>query len=119
MKLKISLFFSNICARDVLLTDTNGMMLNIAPEAHYNLNNYGCSGANYLDIETEIYGLPIDDVDNAISAWKICIWSANDNNTQSTRNQTDTDENHHILSKEIPAYTFDLRNNLCSAYKNF
>lgn len=67
------------------------------------MNNYGCSGENYLDLSSPVLGLPVDEVDNAICAWKLCIWGA----------QTHANLDAGRTNTTVPHYNFDLRQNTC------
>lgn len=76
-------------------TDVHSLLDLIAPEFAYRAtNNYGCAGRGSLNPFINNAGIPVDDIDRAISLWKKCIRCAMDDLTDGSSN-------------DIPKYKFD------------
>ncbi len=95
------------------INDVHGMLDRYAPHVVFGMNNYGCSGDNYLDVNMPVKGLPVDSVDNLIIAWKECIHDASrtEKGRRSTRqaSHNTTHSHHEMLIIDKPKYQFNDR----------
>jgi hypothetical protein len=118
MKKSLILAAGTVSSREVkpssagTINDVHGMLDRYAPHVVFGMNNYGCSGDNYLDVNMPVKGLPVDSVDNLIIAWKECIHNASraEKGRRSTRQASHNTTHHHeMFIVDRPKYQFNDR----------